>query len=59
MVSHKPQTLLYKLIINHFQETKMTILYMHVVIMCTDIQHPLYNFKYLPEFNYSNRNKAL
>jgi len=46
MVSHKPQPLLYQLIISHFQETKMTILYMHVVIMYTDIQQPLYTFKY-------------
>jgi len=59
MVSHKPQPLFYQLVISHCQETKVTILYMHVVIMYTDIQQPLYNFEYLPEFNYSNQNKAL
>jgi len=58
MVSHKPQPLFYQLT-SHFQETKVTILYMHVVIMYTDTQQPLYNFEYLPEFNYSNQNKAL
>jgi hypothetical protein len=39
-------TLFYQLIISHLQDTKITILYMHVVIMHTDMLQPLYNFKY-------------